>query len=449
MVPISILRLFIKNWWELKRSVATSFISLLFVQGFGALLSFVINIILARLLGTESYGSFLSLLSVGIIASGITSFGVNFVLTKEIAAEEVEKRPKKVQEISRWAFELSSKIMLLILPVVFLWRFLDEKGGNNSLSVIIPLMALIPIINISTILSGILAGLSLVSKSQSLVNIWENIVLLIGAILLFLFSKRGVDLALWIQVFSYIFASILGIIWINIEIKRIKNRINHPFDNNIEKDKKKWTLSSLHFFSISAATLIGGRLDVVITNSLAGAEQAGFIGVASRLVQMIAIIGLVWMAWLRPRIAFDWKNQNVISLKHNIRMGVLGSTGVTLVLVVGGWLFAPTLMNIFGKGFYEAIWPFRWLSLGYIPWSLSVPFFVLLTMGGKERIASIIIWFQMILIIILSLLLAPSYGAIGCAWAKTFALSISSIAAIIIGMTTTNRFVNSEKLIND
>lgn len=423
------------EWWRQHRSGTLDFSFTLMAQGAGAPLAFAANIVIARILGTTDFGLYMALLSIGLVAGGIAAYGVGPVLTRELAARPERQRPAMVSVMSRWAMRLTGWISLCAVVIVLLWLSSGLGAPPSRWVERVGILGIILSTVWATIVSGLLAGLSRVAKSRAMNNVFRNGLLLAGAGLVLFTGRHGVAVVLWLQVAALGLATFVGVYWTwravaNGGYVSVPSPV--PLVQDVETNVGQWNRSAGHFFAMSIATLVLGRLDVVIVNAISGPTQAGLFGAAARLGQIAAIAGLVWVAWLQPRMAHLWQLRHQAGVKRSLRIGVTGSLGMTAVLVAIGWSFAPWLMSLLGAGFEDAVWPFRFLLLGYLVWSASVPHYVLLTMSGRERSASLIVWLQVALTLAVSLPLIFRFGALGGAWAWAGGLTAGSLGLIAL-----------------
>ena len=429
------LSLFSADWWRQHRSGTLDFSFTLLAQGTGAPLAFAANILIARILGPTDFGVYMTLLSVGLVAGGIGGYGVGPVLTREVAAARDQQHPAMVRVLSRWAMRLTGLISLCAAVVILLWLSTGLGAPPSRWVERVGILGILLSSVWATIVAGLLAGLSRVAKSRVMKNVLKNGLLLAGAGLVLLAGRHRVADVLWLQVASLGFSTVVGVYWLRRAVAgqghaSIPSRVQSAED--VETNEREWGRSAGHFFSMSIATLVLSRLDVVIVNAISGSTQAGLFGAAARLGQVAGIAGLVWVAWLQPRMAHQWQQNHRVGLKRSLRIGVTGSSGMTVFLVGIGWLVAPWLMSLLGGGFENAVWPFRFLLLGYLVWSVSVPFYVLLSMSGRERSVSWILWLQVGITLAVSLPLIFYFGALGGTWAWAGGLAAASIGIIIV-----------------
>ena len=350
------------------RQRRTGSVDLLFAmlaRGAGVLLALAANGLIARLLGPEKFGLYMTLLSVALVGGGLAAYGLGPVLIREIAAASSGSWGDVLRSTGAWALRFSAGLSVLVMVLVLAWLALGPGVPTSSWKERILTVSIIPLLAAVILVAGMLSGMSQVARSQSIGTILKNGVLLIGVALLFVFrADRPTDVLL-VQVISFGLAVLIALFWIRRSILQPNGFSGIWLLPSIQPEKVRILRRAAgHFFAGSLAALILGRLDVVIVNAIAGPTQAGLFGVGARLGQVAMIAGLVWSAWLQPRIARQLRLGQGAALKRSLRIGIAGSAGMAGILVALGWWFAPKLMLLMGGGFSGAVWPFRWLLLG-------------------------------------------------------------------------------------
>jgi len=405
------LRLLSPAQWDLFRSLA--------MRGLGVPLAFAANLLIARLLGPAEYGAYLVLLSTGLLAGGVAVFGVNRVLTREIAKSVPASQALTLRMVYRWGLRFTAVTSLLAMVVVLLW--LTAGLGVPKVGWVERVLTalVVPTSLVSILAAGVLLGLGSTPGSQALDNVIKNGALLLGVLCLYALAwPAGAGEVLGIQVIAFSLAGVIGALW----VRRLRNQL--PVDGASalpveasDVEHATWRRSAGHFFAGSAAVLLLGRLDIVLVNALGGETVAGLFGAAIRLAQVAGVAGMVLMAWLQPRFARAVAEQKDGRIRHLVWRGMLASFGLTAAVVLIGWLLAFELMELMGAGFEQAVWPFRWLLLSYLAWGLAVPGYALLAMSGHEAMIARVSWAQFFGTVGLTFYLVPSFGALGGAWA--------------------------------
>jgi len=113
---------------------------------------------------------------------------------------------------------------------------------------------------------------------------------------------------------------------------------------------------------------------------------------------------------------------------------MVGMAGMTGAIVIIGWIASLPIMKLLGPGFLHAIPAFRWILISCFVWALAGPFYVLLTMSGKEALMAKILWIQVCITVGASIALVPSFGADGAAWAWVIGASAAALMTILAGI---------------
>lgn len=417
-----------------RKQVADLSLTLL-ARGGGAPFGLAANVVLARLLGPSNFGRYMTLLSAGLVAGGLAIYGTAPVITREIASQRVHRQTDALGAVLRWAISVMGPITAVILLLLILWLRLAAGAPSSSWEEDIAVFLLVPLSAVGYTQNAILAGLHRVAQGQFLGNLWKNGWLLVGALVLLLGGQPWTTDALWIQVASYGCLALLGVWLIRRALAAYAGVAQRSIGvtSTFRPEGRRWFASATSFFAFSIATLLFMRLDVIIVNEIAGNVEAGLFGVAARVIQVAQIPGLVWLAWLQPKLAYQSGQEEIARMRQTFLGGFAGVTGITLIVIICSWIFAPSIMQIFGTGFAAAVSPFRWLSLGYLSWAMAVPSLAILTMTGREKVVATAIWSQLFIAVGLALILVRHYGATGgaCAWAA--GLVASDVFLIIVG----------------
>ena len=72
-------------------------------RGAGIPLAFAANLLIARLLGPEKFGLYITMLSVALVGGGLAAYGLGPVLTREISAVNRTQQPERIRSLGSWA----------------------------------------------------------------------------------------------------------------------------------------------------------------------------------------------------------------------------------------------------------------------------------------------------------------------------------------------------------
>lgn len=424
------------------RSGAVDFVLSLLMRASAAPIAFAANVVLARLLGPGTYGKYITVLSAALVAGGLAAFGVQPVVTREIARQRPELRGPTTLSVGQWAFRVCTLLSLVAVALLLGWLIWGPGISWSDWRERIAAGILVPSWAFLTIISGVLNGFSRVAQSQAISTAWKNMWLLVGALLLTAFGIHGAADALWLQVATYAIALASGAYLVRRELSREWSTHLTGMTKEISERmmrNRRWLVAAGAFFVMSAATMLLVRLDVIIIAATSGEKQAGLFGAAARLAQVAQVPGMAWLVWLQPRFAYHAERHQASAISRRLLTGFLGAASMTVVVAASAWLVAPWLMGILGKDFSGSVAPFRWLLMGNFAWALSVPFLAYLAMSKGEKVVAGILWFQVSIAVGAAVPLAGRLGAVGgaCAWAGSFV--VASVLIIIAAIRAHTR----------
>ena len=401
-----------------RRRSTLDFARSLLARGAGAPLALAANVLLARTLGAGVYGRYLTLLSAALVAASTAGFGVSAVITREIAAQPPVAKQAMARAIVRWANILTAKYAVLTTSLLLLWfAFGPGAPASDWTQRLLAAALILPSIWIITFPAG-LAGLMRVPLSEAISNTIKNALLLGGAWVMISLRAATAEDALIAQLSSVLIAALIGYrLFRHYALAADDKTAPGILTRHIHRNQSAWWRSSGYFFSMSLAMIVLMRLDVVIVNMFSNEVQAGLFGAAARLAQATQVIGLVWMAWLQPRMASAVARSDQQAVRHLLRTATLSISVMVVAVTIVAWLAAPPLMALFGSDFIGATLPFRLLLIANLAWCLIVPVYTLLIMSRAERTMSRLIWAQLVATIGLSVPLCERMGATGAAYA--------------------------------
>ncbi len=186
------------------------------------------------------------------------------------------------------------------------------------------------------------------------------------------------------------------------------------------------------FFGTSIFALVLAYTPVLALALLGDPADVGRYFAADRWTQIPAMLLVAVNAVVGPRFAVLWAGRRT----DDVCRLLLGTTAVTaclatvvsLVIVAG----APLLLGLFGPGYESAVPALRVLGVAQFVILASGPVTSLLVMAGGERSQRVAAAVAAASVVLLALVLVPSYGLTGAAGAGAVAVVVNK--ALIIAM---------------
>ncbi len=180
-----------------------------------------------------------------------------------------------------------------------------------------------------------------------------------------------------------------------------------------------------------------GRVDSIILRPLAGDAQAGIFAGAFRLLDALTMVAYLVSVPLLPVFSrlCRVKDTPASSFADVLRIVFWPMMLFAAAAALLGSLFALPLMELLypGRGMlYVPV--FRVLIFGILPIGITYIFGTLLTAGGYLRQLNLFAATSLLLNVVVNLLLIPSFGATGSAWASLSAQTFMALAQFLLAI---------------
>ena len=369
--------------------------------------SFIISIIIARVLGPTQKGiySLLILIPSFVLLSG--TFGLKLANTYFIA-----KKDFSINKIISNSLYYIVGISLTVIIILYLANNIFHFTKSMNLYILI--LILIPLAISINILSGIIVGLNKIIVANKI-----NLILRIGLLILIICLLLSHFINVRNLLISNIIVYSLGIIYI---LKFIKIKIR-KFDTNLLSRSLKYGFKP---YIANLATYFNYRIDMIFVAYLLGAKEVGFYSVSVSVGESLWIFVKSSIFALFP-VSISSDKSNEITLKLcRINFSFLIILAI-LFAFLARWIF-PIL---FGNQFNPSISAFIFLLPGIVFLSIGKVLSTELAGKGWTKYAMYSSLFVMVSNILLNILLIPSLGIKGAALASSISYTISSILLII------------------
>ncbi len=371
---------------------------------------------IARVLGPEAWGSILFVQSFGLWLGILVDYGFNLSATREVAQHATN--PKKISDIAAGILGAKGLLLLVVALITLITYFvLPPKGYANYLW-----------------LAWLLAA------STGLMPIWyfqgtENLrviallefcsrVVSVGATFLFIHQPQDAWKILFFQALSSSLTVVVGFFWLYRAV---------PYQ------QPTWGLiqSVLRSgWSLFLSNVIGSfytAINSFILGLLSTTSAVSFYGASERITRT-ALSGTQPVTQvLFPRMSqllATEPSKAVRVVRLSLAFMTLASLGLALILMI----FAPVIINILlGVGFEPAIPVLRVLSLliPLISWGQVLGLQWLIPLGF-DNVYVVLGLIAGSVNIILAVLLASRYGALGMAWSVVAAEFVVVIGILVV-----------------
>jgi len=385
------------------------------------LLAFLTTVLLARLLGAESFGVYAFAHALVTVIGVPAHVGIPSLVMRETARGMAQNRPDLVKGVWRWAVRFTavlSAVVTLVLGPVFVWL----RGGLGDVSGITMAwaLAMVPFMALASVCGGAVRGLRYVVAGQfpELIVRPALFLVVIGAVALLVPDILSAPFAMLVQAGAWLTALLLGA-WM---LARVAPR---SVRGARAVAKTSTWLSSSFLFGLSAAfTIINKQVSTVVVGVFESPDQVGVFRVAVQ-VALLAAFGLHAVNQVvAPRFALAHAKGNLAYLQR------LATASARLVLAFG--VLIAGLVAVFGRSvfpvvfgaeFSSAFLPLLIMLAGQLVNSAVGPVGFLLKMTGHESETVRAMVLAAILNFCLSMILVPAHGILGAAVAAATSMA--------------------------
>jgi O-antigen/teichoic acid export membrane protein len=414
-------------------STTSEFRTKLVRDGFGSLilrfifilLSFLISIVLARILGTKGYGIYGYIFAIVSVLTIPAEFGLSTLVMRETSKNIVLGNFESIKGIWTW----SVKIVLIITLIIFISAFIFYFLWGNQFDLIYKTtflmgILIVPLLALSNLRSAALRGLKRVVLGQ----IVESVIrpgsfLLIIFFIVFIYSKNlSPDLAMGIQTLSVGLSFGVGTILLKYSQPKELKQVEAVCKSKI------WLSSTFTLALVNGISLLNKWINIIILGLFVSSSQIGIYNVAIQ-ISILASSGLQAVNLVvAPQFASLFVQQD-----HK-RLQRLTTISARVVLVIN--LIITIFFILFGKLFLQLIYGTEYLTgygsmlillIGQFVNSATGSVAYLLNMTDNEKLTIRGSLTAVVINILLSFILSPSLGIKGAAIASATSIAVSNV----------------------
>ncbi len=391
------------------------------LKGIGVLLAFISQMVLARLLGVEDYGIYVTVVACATVLSLLGGFGMPLASVRFLATY-AEQRD--------WAqyrgFLATAGGLTVVSSIVIGAALLAVFALMPALRPMLPAMTMgMPLIFLLSA-SGLATGTYLAAQRPLHAEAFGNVsrpvlvIALVGAAALWGGTVGG-ETALLLTVAA-------GILVLALQSAGIWATTAVRWHGPRETDEwRPWLASGLAFVMSTAAYSMMERVDTILLSTLVSPAAAAPYNVASRLALLVGVALAPVGALLGPMGAQLLTRGDRHGLQRVLGQGVLLSTVLGIGLAGGLLLFSPFLLGLFGKEFHAGQDVLLVLVIAQVVLAMVGPAGYILAVAGHNRLLVTVSITTALLDLALCAVLIPSYGPLGAGLATASSISLNGL----------------------
>lgn len=394
---------------------------------------FACMLLLARLLGVESYGRFAFAMSVVAIAVVPAMFGFDRLLIREVAAAQAASAWDSMKGLLVRATQVTVLASLVIVCVLVLVasRF---RAPDAEMAVAFGFAAaLVPVIAFVRLQQAALQGLGHVPVGLAAESLIQP--LMLAALLLALVAggplQPGSTTAFALQ----LCASGTALVAASLFLRR---RLPTPVAAALVRFRdREWLAAGAVFMWLIGMSAVLVNVDTLLVGALLGPAEAGAYRVASQLAMIVGFPLAAVSIAMAPTIAALYSQRRheelALRVQHAARVILAAAaTGALCAALVGRPLLAAL-----GPGFDRAYPATLILIAAYLFHAAMATSTYMLFMTAHERLAAIVFTAGAATHVALGLILIPRFGIAGAAIAAGASLALVAAASALLAWKKT------------
>ncbi len=388
-------------------------------------LTFMIGMLLARLLGPESYGIYALAMAVTSLAGMLTEFGLPILAMREAASAEANGQWGRLRGLLIWSNKIIIGISLLVLGGFFITAMIyDFSARSQFLGTMLWAILLIPVVAL-----GKLRGLTLLSLGKTFIGQFPVLILRPGlfasamAIAWFAGIKLRPDIAMMLQVG----AATIALIAIFIFFRRYQPqalRTSIPI-----MMPRAWLSACVPMGMTEGLRLLQGQTAILLLGWMATSADVGLFRVADATASICLIPSTILNVVASPIFSKLHTAGSKIELQKILSLVTMAIIVGCLTLALPFILFSSSILPLaFGVKFTASNTSLIILLVGGILTMLLGPTATFSNMIGREKMVTISMFVSVLIQLLIGSLLINIYGPIG----GPIGIVISQISANLI-----------------
>lgn len=394
---------------------------------FAIVVSFFSNALITRTLGAEQYGLFVLATRVMDILILASVFGFNITIVRNLSFYQAQGDERAVKGIvffsikAVFLFAVLCAIAGLLLSGFIADQIFERPGLGKNIRI---LMIGIPLIALTTVFISSLTGMKHI-KLTVLVSGFFNpafMLLLVGVVA---FCQSHLTGMIWMVVVAAAGGFTLSLLLLNRKYLSKTKKIVP----NVNK-QEMWSYATPLFFNQLFNNLLKIG-PVFIMGIYLSNKEIGLYNVGYKIALLVSFsLGAFHLIFAPLMSGLFAKNDKAMigRLYKTITKWIFAISLVVLSIII---LYSHTLLGIFGAEFILGVNILLILSVGEFVNAAVGQAGNLIIVSGRPRLALINSIAATVLVIILSLLLIPTYGATGAAIAVAISISLINIVRVI------------------
>jgi O-antigen/teichoic acid export membrane protein len=394
----------------------------------GTAISFLAQLVLARVLGVESYGVYAYVLAWTTLLALLATLGFQQGLLRFVSAYVAQEKWGLARGVARYAQTRAVMAGAAVTAVgtALIVGFEDHLPTELENAWLFGLI-MVPVLALLHVRASLLRAFGKVLAALAPNLLWRHMFVLIGVGTLGIIHPGDVRAPLAMAV-------MLGGTVVSLAIASWLLRGARPeamASIPVAEERPVWLSATRFMLLIAAAQVLMERADVLLLGWFAGTTEAGIYSIAHRIAMLVTFVLTAVNIIFAPTAAALYAQGDRSGLQTLVTMTAWWITGSALAIALPFLVLTGFWLGLFGDAFVAGSSALRILIVGQLISAMAGSVGYLMMMTGQERQAALIILGATAANLVLNLLLIPLFGMEGAAIANAATLAAWNVAMAI------------------
>ncbi len=395
----------------------------------GRCITLLTAVILARTMGSHSYGIFVLVFSwMGLLVLP-AKLGFDSVIVRYIPQYEAREEWGFLKGILIYAFLIilgGSIVIAVLLSGLITFVFRDTLNFELRYAFYLGALSL-PLMAVANYARSALRGLRRIVLSQTADLIIRPTCLIFGAAVFYVIVGKGPNgyTAVGINGLAFLLAVAYSLFWL---WRKLQKKVWQCTPNY---QQGEWFSTALPLLLLSGISTLLNQTDKVMLGFLSNAESVGIYSIAHRITTLISFGLLAVNAIAGPMISRLYTSKQIAELQRTLGFAALGALICALPVILIILTAGRPILLFFGQPFLSAHDALNVLSVGQLANVMAGSVMLVMTMTGHHKSALYTMGSCALMNILFNALLIPSFGVNGAATATTLSMVLWNALMLI------------------
>lgn len=406
------------------RGLAIASITAFAVYGAGTGVSFLAQVIAARLLGADNFGEYAIVVAWIMLLASLCTLGFHVSLIRLIPAYLRYEKWSEANGAVRFALGIAALVSVVVaaLGSAIVTIFISKARPELVRAFQIGLVAL-PFLTLHLVTASIVRAFGGVVLALAPDRILRDGMILIGLIAA---ASVGTTMNAATAATAMLVSSVAILLVVSYGVNHLRpiTLTRHASSYSV----REWSGLALPLVCLTLADNLLARSGVMVLGLSGRTRDAGVFAVAFSVAQLSTLPRMAVATIFAPAVSHLHAGEDRAALQTlSVRATWLTFSGTACVAIPIA-LFAPMLLRWFGPGFVDGASSVSVLAAGHLVCAAFGPQQHLITMTGHERVAATLLSICSVTTFALCLIMSGTFGILNMALAIVASLVIWNIA---------------------